>query len=408
MTSASSISRLDSLEIGSFLFNQDNFDADSDSFDHDSLDPNPDPDPFDSLFYSLDPLCCSSGLFATPSDVNSDIFEGLNSLLDDPTPEPHPTPIGSPHRREEVESDRRPAKKFKSSILSEEETRERLLLPTVSLPRPPTPSFTPQAMTAMENDVSIALVNKGFHAYQKSEKKENTKALSFSRGQFVTNQNKTAILYFIVNKSEGSIPCYLEMLASKENDQLDFKVLRKRGRVCDQIRNNKTAACLYRIVKTDDDVIPCHINVVGNMDRDLDGQWGSVYSVCERGVRRDKRDFRGQQLPLLASGEINLPVSAGKYIIMVYPLMGLYTKKVEMRTAQNLCLYFPTTSPTASGDEFFSIDCFKMVSRESSKDSSINKGVVYTTSTHPGMKRKRSDDEEESYDDGDGDEDEEE
>jgi hypothetical protein len=163
------------------------------------------------------------------------------------------------------------------------------------------------------------LVDMGFHAYQKAKKGQvNKKIESFNeRRLFVINNNKTGILYFLVDKPQTLRPESGKVALwgyDRTNDFHDAKRVPKK--ISGAFDTN--TAFLYKVV-------PVHSTAelidTANCAKDIsDGTWFT--SVVNRDPQSLSPDVDDPAAELLSERSIHLPEMAGRFMIAVYPLMG--------------------------------------------------------------------------------------
>lgn len=201
------------------------------------------------------------------------------------------------------------------------------------------------------------LVHTGFHAYQKDKCVRNTKVLSFEMNKlFVTNQNKTGLLYFIIEKSAGALSANLEMTALPTT-AIEFQCRQHYARIAYENKIDGNTLFLYRISPVACNVLPSNVNVLSHSTR---GKFTTVHKARWTQTT-ETGDF------ILGSSQISFPNRCGKYIVEIYPIAGLNSRSLKDRPMQFFSLYFPLCK------ERFTTMGYKMVSKDQDSFSSIPK-----------------------------------
>ena len=219
------------------------------------------------------------------------------------------------------------------------------------------------SITNEDEESDIKLLNTDFHANQKYEE-ENTKKLSWNRNNiFVCNNNRTGLIYFTITKKEGvSPPCYLQMLAPKEYHEKynDLKMKTYRSSYLKK-KNTTNVVMLYTLSECEYDEIPSDINIIGGNNRGLHN-WNKINVSEIINLSDDEQNY------VLATKEIIFPHKKGKYLVLIYPMMGLNTNSRDYnKSLQKISLIFPYEAPfNAFGGirESFDTNLFRMVSKD--------------------------------------------
>lgn len=205
-------------------------------------------------------------------------------------------------------------------------------------------------------------INTGFHATKKYL--TNNKEISWHNNDlFVCNQNRTAILYFIISKKEDgeSPPCFIQMVTPNQAKFNDIEIKKYRG-TYSPIEIEDNIAMLYNIVECDYDEIPSDMNIVGgNYKRNEIQNWNKVDVSKNIYPSQDGENY------VLASQEIILPYKKGKYSVLIYPLIGLNTNYRKCKCFQKISLVFPYEAPFhvfGGIRERFDTKLFRMVSKD--------------------------------------------
>ncbi len=127
----------------------------------------------------------------------------------------------------------------------------------------------------------------------------------------------------------------------------------------DSIHNDERASMYYKVMESRREVVPHNVNIIGNIDDDNETCWKPIYAATSRttsrtlyspslGVNKSRRYMElhctsddASHPPLtffinqyshsvLASSRINLPTASGKYLICIYPLMGLHSSNIKV------------------------------------------------------------------------------
>jgi hypothetical protein len=184
---------------------------------------------------------------------------------------------------------------------------------------------------------SVDFVSQGYHCYQKQNTRPNGKLESFNqRGYFVTNQNKSGLLWMIVEKGPGVKHCRLELLCpapktppprvGEGGGTTSTANLQKfcRGRNGDYIIKEPEVVGAFRVIPTAFvDIVPSTMDIIGdfnNMRRMING-WNRLKKVKEE--KEPRRVSTGAEYEVLASSRLPLPEREGRFLICYYPLQGL-------------------------------------------------------------------------------------
>jgi hypothetical protein len=197
------------------------------------------------------------------------------------------------------------------------------------------PAVAHQVLSHSSLDVVPALINHGFHSFQSAViGQENKKLESFQERQlFITNSNKTGILYFIIEKTEGDFPCSLEMWGA--HAAAHFKPI--------YTNDNSPLAMLFRVIPLHDheNSLTYSQNLLGKNEEHL---WGEIDSLGEEGATKDNHNFDTEDpssFHPLAAGSVTLPLKRGRYLVAIQPVKGLLnSKSIESRGYQHTALRF--------------------------------------------------------------------
>ena len=191
----------------------------------------------------------------------------------------------------------------------------------------------------------LCVVHHDFYAYEKSTSGvENRRSSYNTRNLFVCNQNRTGMLYFILEKGLGCINGFINISQEPshvlQQEQASLKTFRRSN-----IASYDTIG-LFRITETDSDTLCDNENILGDIN---------AYNSGWKPISLTKK----KQLLLLASSPISLPYHQGRFLVSYYVLKGISGGiNVDGRMSQNVSLSFPEL-----GLEFKS-KMFKLVTKD--------------------------------------------
>ena len=191
------------------------------------------------------------------------------------------------------------------------------------------------------------LSHTGFHAYQKTVDNLNSKVISFEKKNlFVTNQNKSGVLYFTIEKEYGNLEAMIELISSENNF-----ICKKLNRGSLDLLNDSCG--LYQISKTIYPRIQPNVNVVNDLKHEI--------THNKLTLLKDDRTRLIDDLKyhVITNDVVKFPIKAGRYVLIIYPYVGLVQKPhTKTRPFQCFSLVFP------SKNQVFRTQFYKIVSKD--------------------------------------------